>query len=128
MANLIEQWKKRTRRKSIAMISFALVQVTAAAALLWRMAAKDLAWQGNACTVAALVWCASAAYPLLALLRVIFVPSVLNPDAVVPTSLLRELSRDDWADADTDADDRARSRTPKRAALTFRELLELDRS
>lgn len=123
MAQSIDQWKRRTRRKSIAMISFALVQVTAAAGLVWRAAAKDAELQDNALCIAALFLCVSAGVPLVALFRVIFVPAVVDPDAVVPASLLRELSPNDVAAAS----DRARSRVPEAAALTFRELLQLDR-
>lgn len=122
MAQLIEQWRKRTRRKSIALISFALAQVTAAAGLVWRMAAKDAAFQDDAVAVTAIFLCVSASVPLTALFRVIFVPSAVNPDAAVPGSLLRELSQTDLAEASV----RAHSRVPRPAALTFRELLELD--
>ena len=124
MVELIEAWKKRTRRNSIAMISFALVQVTAVAGLVWRMAARNPALHANANIVALLFLCMSASFPLVALFRVIFVPAVLRPDAVVPASLLRELSLNDVAGAIV----RARARAPKPTALTFRELLELDRS
>jgi hypothetical protein len=124
MDELIQQWKRRARRKSIAMISFVLVQLTATAALVWRMAAKSRALHDNANAVAVVFLCVSASYPVLALLRVIFVPSVLDPDAVVPPSLLREISQKDVANAAI----RAGSRAPKPAGLTFRELLELDRS
>ena len=121
MANLIEQWKKRTRRKSIGMIVFALVQLTSAAALVWRMALKDAVLKDNAAVVAAVFLCVSISYPLIALFRVIFVPVVLDPDAVVPAALLRELLRSDLVEASV----RARSRLREAATLTFRELLEL---
>jgi hypothetical protein len=119
MAGLIERWKKRTRRKSIALISFALVQLTFSAVMLWRIAVKEAAWSNSAIPVAAAFWCLSVSYPMFALFKVTCVPSILNPDDVVPASLLRALPHQVLAVV--------RSRFPQLAALTFRELLEFDR-
>jgi hypothetical protein len=100
------------------MIVFALVQLTLAAALLWRLVAKEPAMRGSACVLAAAFWCVSVSYPLFAFCRVAFVPAVLDLDAVVPASLLRALLDEGFV--------ACRTALSSPGRFTFRELLALD--